>query len=241
MATIETERSTGAFPMKNDDKNISQGLKKGRAIQKAYERIKQLISLNQLVPGQKLIYADIADKVNMGVTPVIQALNRLETSGLVRYVANKGYFVGEITETEVRQLYQAREALEIFVIPAVIQNIDSQKLDKIANDFNKKDYLEQSRRALILDDIRFHLAIVRHAHNNVIYNLLKSIFEQVYLKYRPEYLDETRIKEVLREHLQLLTYLRNANEDEAIALVRDHIRSSIDYVVKTIKREKLGF
>jgi DNA-binding GntR family transcriptional regulator len=42
-------------------------------------------------------------------------MNRLEASGLVEYRPNKEHFVGEITETEATQLYQAREALEIWI------------------------------------------------------------------------------------------------------------------------------
>jgi len=230
--------------MKNVDRNKSQSpvyKKKGMATQEAYERIKHLIAVNQLVPGQKLIYSDIAKKLNMGVTPVIQALNRLEASGLVRYEANKGYFVGEITVSEVRQLYQAREALEVFVIPAVIQNIDSKKLDKIWRNFKKNDGVRRSRRELILDDTRFHLAVVRYAHNDVIYKLLEGISEQVYLKYRPEYLDDSRIKVVLKEHKEILDSLKKGDVDGTIALIRDHIRSGMEYVISTIQLERPGF
>ena len=86
----------------NLNKSNNQVYKKGIAIQQAYEKIKRLISINEFVPGQKLIYSDIAKKLDTGVTPIIQALNRLEASNLVKYVPNKGYFVGEITETDVR-------------------------------------------------------------------------------------------------------------------------------------------
>jgi len=211
------------------------------ATQEAYERIKHLIAVNQLVPGQKLIYSDIAKKLNMGVTPVIQALNRLEASGLVRYEANKGYFVGEITEAEIRQLYQAREALEIFVIPDVIKNIDSKKLDEIAENFKGKNCEKRSRREMILEDIRFHLAIVQHARNDIIYRLLESILEQVYLKYRPEYLDNMRVKVTTKEHRELLRCLKRKDVDKATTRIRDHIRSGMEYVVGTIQLERPGF
>jgi len=230
--------------MKTEGKVTSQNgkaHKKGMAIHEAYERIKHLISINQIVPGQKLIYGDLAKKLDMGVTPVIQALNRLEASGLVRYEANKGYFVGEITESEVRQLYQAREALEVFIIPSVIQNITAKDIKKIQKDFGERKEERLSRREMILDDTRFHLAIVRHARNEVIYNLLESISEQVYLKYRPEYLDDSRIKEVVGEHAELLKHLTDGNTDEAINMVRHHIRSGLDYVIKSIRTERLGF
>jgi DNA-binding GntR family transcriptional regulator len=211
--------------------------KKGVATQEAFRRIKELIASNQLVPGQRLIYNDLAKRINMGVTPVIQALNRLEASNLVTYEPNRGYFVGEVTEGEIRELYQAREALEVAVLPAVAENIDASKINRIRQDFIQSMDSRRSRRELILDDIRFHLAIVKHSHNTVIYNLLKDILEQVYLKYRPEYLDDERVKVIVHEHRALLQSLKKGDVEEATRLLREHIRSGMEYVIGTIQFE----
>lgn len=215
--------------------------RKGLVNQKAFEQIKRLISINEFVPGQKLIYSDIAKKLNMGVTPIIQALNRLEASNLVKYVPNKGYYVGEITETDVKQLYQAREALEVSVIPDVIENINSKKLNDISQFFKKRKNIRLPRREVILEDTMFHLEIVKCAHNNVIYNLLQYIFEQVYLKYRPEYLSDERMKVCVEDHKMLLASLAKGNLGETIDLVREHIRTGMEYIIESIQREKSGF
>jgi len=225
----------------NQGKSRNSAHKKGMASQEAYDRIKKLISVNELVPGQKIIYDDMAKKLNMGVTPVIQALNRLESSNLVKYVPNKGYFVGEITETEVRQLYQAREALEVSVVPAVIQNFNSGKMDEIRQIFRKRRDAKRPRREVLLEDTLFHLTIVRCANNDVIYNLLEYVFEQVYLKYRPEYLTDDRIKVLIKEHRALLDSLMKGNIEETMILVREHIRSGMEYIIQSIQLDKTGF
>jgi len=108
--------------MNDEYREKSSGVraKKGMTIDEVYQRIKEMIYYNQLAPGQKIIYNDLANRLKISATPVIQALKRLETSRIVNYIPNKGYFVGEITEIEARQLYQAREALETYIIPLVI-------------------------------------------------------------------------------------------------------------------------
>ncbi len=215
--------------------------KKGSINQKAYEELKRLISINEFVPGQKLIYNDIAKKLNLGVTPIIQALNRLEASNLVKYVPNKGYYVGEITEDEVRQLYQAREALEVSVIPDVIKNINSKKLNDIRKLFKRRRNMRLPRRELILDDTLFHLEVVKCANNNIIYNLLQNIFDQAYLKYRPEYLSDERLKVILEEHKVLFDSLAKGDAEKTIVLVREHIRSGMEYIIESIQLEKTVF
>ena len=46
-------------------------------IEDAYRTIKQFIFDQKLVPGQRLVYDDMAKMLNMSRTPVINALNRL--------------------------------------------------------------------------------------------------------------------------------------------------------------------
>jgi len=205
----------------------------GITIDDAYQKIKEMIYYNQLAPGQKLIYHDLAKRLNKSTTPVIQALNRLETARLVTYVPNKGYFVGEITETEAIQLYQAREALEIYIIKMIIQNPTSKMLDDIREAFKK--YQGADRRTLILLDAQFHLKIAEYAQNDVIHQLLKDIFERIYLKYRPEYLDNNRGKEVVKEHREILKALRKRNEDEAITMTKRHIKAGLAYILQSLR------
>ena len=221
-------------------KNGSPTTKKGVAIEIAYSKIKRLLYINQLVPGQKLIYKDLSGKLDVGVTPVVQALNRLEASGLVDYEPNKGYCVGEITELEARNLYQAREALELFALPLVIENLDSKKLDEITRAFKKYRLAitNGNRRELVLLDSQFHLNITEYARNEVIQKLLKGVFEQLYLKYRAEYLGDDRIKTVIREHRALLGALRKGDVEETLKIARKHIRNGMEHVVVSLHENK---
>ena len=159
--------------------------KKGGTVDDAYRKIKNMMYCNELAPGQKLVYQDLANRTKTSITPVICALNRLEYSGLIRYQQNKGYLVAEITETEIEELYQAREALETYIIPSVVSNLNRSKLNDIKNRYRQYNDISIDRRLLILKDAQFHLKIAEFAHNEIIYRLLSDIFEKICLKYRP--------------------------------------------------------
>jgi len=208
------------------------GRKKGPTIDEVYQKIKEMIYYNRLAPGQKIVYADMAARLHTSSTPVIQALKRLEASRLVIHVHNKGYFVGEITESEARQLYQAREALETYIIPSVIQNLTPQMLDDIKAAFKKHE--KANRRMLILVDAQFHLKIAEIAQNEIIYQILKEIFEKIYLKYRPEYMDDEWGKKVVKQHHELLESLREGQAEKAVRIVRKHIKTGRDYVIGSL-------
>jgi DNA-binding GntR family transcriptional regulator len=221
----------------DESKMEPSGKKKGKTVAEVYDEIKKMIYYNMLAPGQKLIYNDIAKRLKTSITPVVQALKALERSNFVRHEPNKGYFVEEITETEARELFQAREALEIYSISLIIENLDLKKLDSIREAFRDyKGAMEpEQRRMLMLNDAKFHLKIVECSGNKVIYGLLEHIFEQITLKYRPEYMWEERIKEVAKEHAAILKSLGEGDIKKTIDLLRAHIGKGREHIVRSLQ------
>ena len=207
--------------------------KKGMTIVEVCQKIKEMIYQNKLAPGQRLICADIARQLSVSNTPIIQAFKMLETSNLVEYKQNRGYQIAEITEDEARQLYKAREALETHIIHDVIKNID----DKIIEDITKalKRYRDADQRMGFFVDAQFHLKVAEYAYNNVIYRILKDIFEQIYLKYRVEYFSDIHRKEAIKEHRRILEALRDRDEEKAVAMIKQHLSSGVERILRNLK------
>lgn len=203
----------------------------------AFKKIKEMMYRNEIVPGQKLLYQELAKKLNMSITPIIQALNRLQLLNIVYAERNRGYYVGEADPVEAKELFMAREALETYIVPFVIENLTDQKLNAIEKAM--KEHIEavsvdQYRRYLMIKDANFHLTIIKSAENQVIYYLCKLIFEQIYLKYRPEYIREARVKEATQEHRMLFEALKDRNVKKVRSLIRQNIRNGRNYVVSSL-------
>jgi GntR family transcriptional regulator, rspAB operon transcriptional repressor len=79
---------------------------------KAYLAIRDTILRGQLRPGTPLSRRRLARELGMSVVPVTHALRRLEEAGLVESRARTGTRVRVPSETDVRELYEVREALE---------------------------------------------------------------------------------------------------------------------------------
>jgi DNA-binding GntR family transcriptional regulator len=221
------------------EKNIKVSIvTKKPKTQEVYNKIKNMIIYNYITPGQKLIYQDLANKLNVSITPIVQALNRLlvEYSNIVHYEPNKGYYIGEITETEATDLYQTREALEVYSIPFIVKNIKSNQLKNIRKEFRKhiNKNMPNYQRILLLKDIEFHLRLVEFTHNEVIQKVMKEIFEQIYIKYQPKYLTNERIKETVKEHKAILNAIEDGDTKKAIAYTKKHIYSGMTFIVNSI-------
>ena len=176
----------------------------------------------------------------ISVTPVIQALNRLEASGFVSYVPNKGYFVNEITVEEAFQLYEARQALETYVIPQVVENITPKAIENLRAKFKSQSLASPlpPNRSFILIDAQFHLDLAEFAGNEVISKLLSEIFEKLFLRYPPHYMDSARVKEISREHRTILDALSQGDAQTAIQVTQEHIVQGRDRFISSLRSQQ---
>ena len=94
----------------------------------AYQGLRRMLYNKELVPGQKIAYRELAERLQMSPTPIIQALKWLELQGFVRHEANRGYFMAPFSETEIEEIYELRELLEPSLIETTVQ-----RLDKVGN------------------------------------------------------------------------------------------------------------
>ena len=107
----------------------------------AYQGIRHMLYTKELVPGQKIAYRDLAEKLQLSPTPIIQALKWLELQGFVTHEANRGYYMAPFSLEEIEELYELRELVEPSLIPATIQRIDKEGLGEL------KDALDAHRSA----------------------------------------------------------------------------------------------
>jgi DNA-binding GntR family transcriptional regulator len=226
-------------------KNKSTRARRGKAGRKkadlpvdvAFRKIKEMMYHHEIVPGQKLLYQELAKKLDMSITPIIQALNRLQLLNIVYSERNKGYYVGETDPVEARELFAAREAFETFLVPVIIKNLTDERIQVLENALNEHveaASVPEYRRILMIKDTNFHLKMIEFAENRVLFNLSKLIFEQIYLKYRPEYMREARIKEAAEEHRGILEALKQRDTRKARRLIKQHINNGREHVVSSL-------
>lgn len=81
-------------------------------VQQAYEEIKERIISLYFLPGQYLNEAAICDALEIGRTPVHQALQRLELEGLVEILPRKGVIIQPDTQAEILKILESRLTVE---------------------------------------------------------------------------------------------------------------------------------
>src|SRR4051812_16469171 len=87
-------------------------LRTGETVDRTAALIRQQIVEGRLVPGQRLIARDLVEQLGISRGPLREAFRRLAADGLVDLIPNRGAMVRRLSNDEIAQVYQIREALE---------------------------------------------------------------------------------------------------------------------------------
>lgn len=206
-----------------------------------YNNIKRLILSGQLRPGRKLVHQDLAEMLNVSRTPVREALERLYQEGFVTRLPRRGFYVAEMTSGEARELFGAREALEMHALREALSRgpLPPQVLDELTQLVSRYHELLQPRavKERVLTDVKFHLHLASQAENRYLVRLLMQTFERLTLKRRVEGYRSDRGAQASHEHSELLTALRAADLSSAEAALRAHIRAARDALLDSLNEE----
>ncbi len=205
----------------------------------AYQHIKRMLLVNQLVAGQKIRYRDIAKKLNVSQTPVILALTRLENEGLVRSEANKGFRIPELDLEEARELYEMRTLIETWLVKGTAKDITDEQMEKLESLAVEHRSIrgEIYSRERLWADARMHLALASFSGHRIGYRMLRQMFDRLYLRYRPERLSTVRMQETQEEHKKLLEALNKRDSRKAASILEDHINRGQKRMLEGIKEE----
>ncbi len=198
-------------------------------VHSTYAAIKRDILGNRLRPGTKLTHRMLAENLGVSRTPVRESLERLYQEGYVKRVQNRGYFVAEMDTQEVSELYQTREALELYALQQVlVTGISAQSLKAIqAINARYRTLCQQNlSRERLMVDREFHLALADLAGNGFLSRTLAGIFDRLILKRRVEGYHDTRGLKPHDDHVRLLAALGKGDAAMAQRILRDHISSA---------------
>jgi len=99
---------------------------------RAYLHIQQAIANGELGPGDLLSEVEPAGELGSSRTPVREAIGQLVSEGLLEQTPNRATTVARLTRDDIVDLYELREALEVFAAGKVArQGTTSEDLSEL--------------------------------------------------------------------------------------------------------------
>ncbi len=204
-----------------------------------FNTLREAILRGDLVPGERLMELQLAAKLGVSRTPIREAIRMLEQEGLAITIPRKGAIVAGMTEKDMQDVLEIREALEELSVQVACDKITEEEIAKLRENMeNFEDSLKSGDLKRMAEaDVEFHDVIYQATDNPKLINMLNNLREQMY-RYRVEYLkNPSNHEQLLREHEAIYRGIMEKDKDAVTEMIRKHISNQVD-VVKNIIREQ---
>jgi GntR family transcriptional regulator, rspAB operon transcriptional repressor len=189
----------------------------------AYEEIKNMILTGQLVQGERIILSKMAEQMNLSITPVREALNKLAQEDLIQMTPRTSYEVVRLNKDDISDILDIRELLETFALRSAGDNLKSFPVEELSTLF-RKPYSLENYMQFIEADIRLHETIISVAKNRKLKKLFDFIYNGIRILAVPSAKIRGRMEKSNREHLDLLKAIGEGNIEKAVDHLSHHIR-----------------
>lgn len=215
----------------------SQPKSKINLTREAYNDIRKMIFINEFRPGQKVPYRDLAKRLGMSLTPVVQALKHMEFLGLMQHEPNRGFYIKPIVAEEISEVYELREMLEVNLVPKIVAQLNKHGAGRLKLALD--EYLAASRsgslKVRLSKDMNFHMTLAEISSQSISIWVLRYLLDFLYLRFEKEQIFSRPQESSAIEHQKIYDCIIARNSREAGKAVRDHIRSVKDNVMEDLR------
>jgi len=168
----------------------------------------------------------LADSLDMGRTPVREALRDLARNGVVEARPARGTFVRQLSSHDIREIYEVRQSLEGLAARLAAAKGGSSALAAYGPRF--KEMIARPDGFDLAETYEFgaafHLEVFRAAGNTY----LLGLYEPMRLQFSvalglPRYYDPDWVRQSVSEHLEILQAIESGDGDQAAVLISDHL------------------
>ena len=202
------------------------------------QELRSALAAGTLTPGQQLIQEDLAEELGVSRVPIRESLKILEGEGHVTYHPNRGYFVTELSATDLSELYRIREILEAEALTRAVTEVSDADLKDIREILTK---VNAAAAAGDIDELsrtnrQFHLSIIELSGMNRLCRLIRQLWDASDI-YRTVYFrEETNRERIFSEHEEIF---RALEAHDAAALIRaqnQHREQAVQVLTTVISR-----
>lgn len=194
----------------------------------AYTLILEAIERGDYNPGSRLVESELAERLGVSRTPVREALQRLETQGMLTR-DGRSLIVASLDHNQLAELYTVRAELEGLAARLAARHATAEEvrvLQGMVTDDRK--LLGGDPRALSRANKRFHKLIHLASHNRFLVQQLDLVHRSMALMATTSFAAEGRDEVALAEHAQIAEAIAAGDGDAAHAALKSHISKAYE-------------
>lgn len=212
-----------------------QPLRRRTLVDQALEAIVAAAARSLILPGDRIVEAEIARSLGISRVPVREALRLLESQGVVTSTPYRGIRLMEVSPQRIDQVVDARLALETHAALAALRlgrhrgnGLD--RLDRAVQEISRTA-ARRDAYGLAAADTEFHRVLCRLGGNDVLAMLWESLARQLTVIVGLSTLGKS-MRRIIAEHHALLEAFRRGDSTQLVRALEEHIGSQnreVDY------------
>jgi DNA-binding GntR family transcriptional regulator len=201
-------------------------LKKPSLGDKVSEIIKDKIFSLEFSRGERLVVDSLAERLQVSVTPVRDALKKLVASGVVSYTGNT-YSVFDPCEQDIQNILAIRKSLEMLSSFQATQHMDNDKLNLLFKSCEENFVIEEPEDLKFMKyDSFFHRTILEGTGNSRLANMLIPIEDQFWLLFlwgHENNFPKSMARKTIEEHYEIAKAIQSRNSKKSALVMGNHI------------------
>jgi DNA-binding GntR family transcriptional regulator len=189
------------------------------------EALENAIVDGRFPPGAKLDPEALAREFDVSRTPIREALQQLEASGLVRVAAKRGTFVSEWSVEELAERFEVMAELEAMCARLAARRITDAELAELEAAHHACQRLAQEGDvdAYYAENSSFHACIYRATHNAFLAREASRLHAILQPYRRMQLQVRNRMTRSFAEHEAVVAAIRSGDDQAAAEAMRNHV------------------
>lgn len=199
----------------------------------ARAEIKKLLVTGRWEQGTLYSANTFADLLGVSRTPVREALLELSAEGYLVAQDGKGFRIKEFSEQEIRDFFETRRVIELYVLERIVGRISSGETKALrAFQRQMRDKLSVGDKVAFLDaDKSFHLHLIDCHHNRHLTSVMDNIRDLISVLGHEAIIREGRPQQVIDEHQAVVEAIERGDAKRAVSAMRSHLEATENYIV----------
>ena len=203
-----------------------------------FNTLRDAILTGKLVPGERLMENQLAEKLGVSRTPVREALRMLELENLVELVPRKGAQVLDMSEKDITNILEVRSALEGLATSLACKKMTKEDLQQLKNmevDFEKAVADNDVEHFVDIDE-DFHDLIFAATENDKLISIFRNLRIQLY-RYRMAQAknNETSMSTIVAHHRSIIRAIENHDAEEGASIAQGHIKYQTESILRFVR------
>lgn len=205
-------------------------------VDEAVDAIVAAAARGMLLPGDRVVETDMANKLNISRVPVREALRLLESQGIVISEPFKGIRLAPVSKARLENIFEVRVTLELLAVKRIVKSglhKEAHFLDTLRQCIDEMQIMSMRKDAygVANADVAFHRELCRLSGNDVLLNLWEGVARQLTIVVGLSTLEKS-MHIIVDEHNELLRVLASGELPKIEKCMVNHIikqNESIDF------------